>query len=118
MGTLSDHLTHLSSTLICMSESTLSTWLEREIRKRGNLSTFAEEIGTSPSVVSRWVRGERRPSPRHCDNIADVLMVDRDFVLDLAGYRPTEEKFAPDDLREKIAQRVRRVNLGFQLTAT
>lgn len=43
MGTLSDHLTHLSSTLICMSESTLSTWLEREIRKRGNLSTFAEE---------------------------------------------------------------------------
>jgi len=60
-------------------------------------SDFARRLDVSPAVVNRWVLGQRIPSPRYCDLIADALNVDLDIVLFQAGHRPLEKRLDPDD---------------------
>lgn len=95
-----------------MSKTEFGRWLAERLRGREwTNSDLARRMGTSPSVVSRWVRGERVPDPESCDKIADVLGVDVDLVLTLAGHRPAIEPLAPDDERRELMGYVKRLRL-------
>ncbi len=69
---------------------TFGTWLKRQLmRQEGmNQSDLARKVGTSPGLVSDWLRDVRIPSPESCDKIADALGLDIDEVLVRAGHRP------------------------------
>lgn len=69
--------------------ASFGAWLESQLlRREWNQSDLARRIDVRPSVVSRWIRNERVPSPASVGRIADVLMVDVDDVLTRAGHRP------------------------------
>jgi hypothetical protein len=55
------------------------------------------------------VRGERVPGTRSVDKIADVFGLRVDDVLTIAGHRPNVDALDPDDPRELLAARVRRM---------
>jgi len=65
-------------------------WLLSQIKARGmNQTEFAAKVGVKHPTVSRWVSG-RRPEAELIERIADVLVLDYDFVATKAGYRPRE----------------------------
>lgn len=75
-----------------MTDDTFGDWLRVQMARRGFSQTeLAERVGTTQSVVSRWVRNERVPDPSSCDRIADALGLDIDVVLAAAGHRPNIE---------------------------
>ena len=55
--------------------------------------------------------GSVEPSSRSCDLLADVLGVDLDLVLTLAGHRPGPEAPEPDDQRADIIALLERITL-------
>ena len=63
-------------------------------------------------AVSQWVNGSRIPDPKSVDRIADVLGVDLDTVLTLAGHRQHMGEPDPDDRPAAIAARLRRLKLS------
>ena len=68
---------------------TFAAWLDSQLRRREwSATTFAKKIGKPQGTVSRWLTGARIPDPDSCDRIADVLFVDPDEVLVIAGHRP------------------------------
>jgi transcriptional regulator with XRE-family HTH domain len=95
-----------------MSDGAFPDWLKHELlRREWNMSDFARRAGISPSVIGRWVRGERIPDPQSCDLIADTLGVDVDRVLVLAGHRPNLEDLPLTEEQTAIMALVRRVKL-------
>lgn len=79
-------------------------WLHGQLRRREMRPVeLARRMGKSPTSVSRWLAGDRRPDSRSCDILADVFGVDPDFVLTLAGHRPgAPPKDAVDPLGDLI----------------
>lgn len=95
-----------------MSEGAFPVWLKTELaRREWNMSDLARRLEISPSVVGRWVRGERMPAPESCDLLADALGVDVDRVLVLAGHRPDIEAIPVDDTHATIQALLRQVDL-------
>jgi transcriptional regulator with XRE-family HTH domain len=87
-------------------------WLRGQLRRRGwNAAELARRLQVPSGTISRWMTGERQPSSRSCDLLADVLGVDLDFVLTLAGHRPGPEATGPDDQRAAIIALLERINL-------
>ena len=76
-----------------------------------NAAELARRLQVPSGTISRWMTGERQPSSRSCDLLADVLGVDLDLVLTLAGHRPGPEMDAPDDQRAAIVALLERINL-------
>jgi transcriptional regulator with XRE-family HTH domain len=100
----------VSSTSDNMSRHEFAVWLQRQLQRREmTQADFARRLNTSSGVVNRWIREERTPSPANCDLIADVLHVDRDEVLALAGHRPLDLELAPDDPRRDLKALIDRV---------
>jgi hypothetical protein len=58
------------------------------------------------------------PDPAGCDLIADVLGVDRDEVLAIAGHRPRDEELAPDDPRRDLFALMKRIKWNDERTGT
>lgn len=88
----------------------IASWLRRELlRREWSQADFARRVHASTGNVSNWLSGKRRPMPESCDRIADVMFVDRDFVLALAGHRPLDEPVDADDPGTRIAALVPRV---------
>lgn len=72
-----------------MGRPEFSAWLSHQLKQKGlSQSEFARRVKTSTGSVSMWVNGQRVPDPASCDRIADVLFVDVDEVLAIAGHRP------------------------------
>jgi transcriptional regulator with XRE-family HTH domain len=72
-----------------------------------NQSEFAQAVGVDHSVVSRWITGDRTPSPAMVQHMAQTLGVDEDALLQCAGYRrgpPREPSLEQADLIAKIRQ--------------
>lgn len=75
------------------SQLTLGEWLEDRLHEgRWTRDRFGREIGYSGSAVKSWIEGNRQPSERACDAIADLLGVPRNFVRELA-----ERPLLPDE---------------------
>jgi transcriptional regulator with XRE-family HTH domain len=79
---------------------------------------FRHKSGFSSSTVSQWLNAKRVPSPASCDVIADVLHVDRDKVLALAGHRPPDVELAPDDPIADLNAMLRRIAWDDERIAT
>lgn len=95
-----------------MVSETFPNWFREQLRRRDwNMSDFSRRSGFSTGVVGHWARGSRVPSPESCDRIADVLGVDVDTVLTLAGHRPAVEPLALDDPAARLSALLRRVEL-------
>ncbi len=58
-----------------------------------------------------WVSGDRNPSPRSIDRIADVFAVDVDFLLTLAGHRPLDLDDERDVVKREIMPLLRKLDL-------
>jgi transcriptional regulator with XRE-family HTH domain len=88
------------------------TWLRAQLRRRGwNAAELARRLQVPSGTISRWLTGERQPSSRSCDRLADVLGVDLDLVLTLAGHRPGVETITPDDQRAALIALLERIDL-------
>jgi transcriptional regulator with XRE-family HTH domain len=81
-------------------------WVRSQLRRREwTEADLTRRLGVSTGAVSRWMRGDRRPSTHSCDLIADAFGVDTDLVLSLAGHRPAAKEPDDDrDLRSLIAK--------------
>jgi transcriptional regulator with XRE-family HTH domain len=87
-------------------------WLQEELhQRRWRAVDLARRLEVPNGTISRWLSGERQPSPRYCEMLADVLGVDADYVLTLARHRLPSVAIAPDDPRQRIIALVERINL-------
>lgn len=87
-----------------MASSQFPAWFRDQLKRREwTYADFARKSGVGPSMVSFWARGERVPSPQSCDIIADVLLVDVDEVLSLAGHRPPIASDDPPEIADLFA---------------
>lgn len=87
-------------------------WLRQQLaRREWKQADFARRSGFNTGRVSYWMTGKDVPSPESCDRIADILGVDVDTVLTLAGHRPHIDEPAPDDQAAMLCAKVHRINL-------
>lgn len=87
-------------------------WFARQLDRKGwGRSEFSGSSGVPVRTVGAWLTGDRVPGSKSCDRIADVLGVDVDTVLTLAGHRPHIDEPAPDDELAAIFSRIRRLKL-------
>lgn len=85
-----------------MTTERFPIWLARQLDRRNWSQTdLAKKVGTNSSVVSRWVRGERIPSTRSVEKIAEAFDVDPDYVLAISGHRPNDLD-DEDELKEEL----------------
>jgi transcriptional regulator with XRE-family HTH domain len=68
---------------------TLTDLLEllKQRRMCSNDMHLARLLGVTPSTLSHYRRGVRRPSLEHCDDLARLLEIDVDEVVALARGR-------------------------------
>lgn len=93
-----------------MSTSAFADWFRHQLQRRGwNQSDFARAADIPKPTVSTWYQGTRNPDPASCDLIADVLNLDVDTVLTLAGHRPAVEPIDPDDPLNELFGMMKRV---------
>lgn len=57
-----------------------------------------------------WLHNQRTPSTSSSDKIADVLGVDADLVLAMAGHRPLDDEIDPESVAARIMSLVARVH--------
>lgn len=85
-------------------------WLRRQIARRDWKSAeLARRAGVSSAMVSRWINGIDVPSPESCIRIAEVMNIDPDDVLGIAGHRIPDRPVPPDDPISEIARMMRRM---------
>lgn len=87
-------------------------WLERELAAREwKPIDLARRINPEApanvaSSISRWMLGKRQPDPVSCAMLSEILGVDLDMVLELAGHRPHTAR-EEDELVLRIAAGLR-----------
>jgi transcriptional regulator with XRE-family HTH domain len=93
-----------------MVSSEFGLWFKRQLRlRRWTQADFSHEFHFSAAGVSRWITGERVPTPESCERIAEAFGVDVDLVLTQAGHRPAVEPIDPNDPVIGIIGLVKRV---------
>lgn len=102
-----------------METNNFGRWLQRQLDRRElTKSDFARALDRAPARVSEWLNGDRVPSTRSCDLIADALSVDLDTVLAVAGHRPMPDVLKADDPRSDLIAMIRRIELTPDRLAT
>ena len=96
-------------------------WFRAELRRRqwslSDLSRRLRQVrgdgepAPAPSVVSRWARGLRPPSPEPIKLVGEVFGADVDRLLTLAGHRSATEELVADDPRSRVVTLVKRTRL-------
>jgi transcriptional regulator with XRE-family HTH domain len=88
-------------------------WLVDQLRQRGwRAVELARRLGVPSGTVSRWLSGERTPTARSCDRLAEILGVDADLVLTTAGHRPASRPIPPSDSRDRIITLIERLDMS------
>lgn len=97
--------------VIVVAENKFPTWLAQELRRREwTQSDFARRMKIGTGSVAMWMTGTRNPSPRSLDRIADVLAVDVDFLLTLAGHRPKDLGGEDDIIKRELLPLMRQID--------
>jgi transcriptional regulator with XRE-family HTH domain len=66
----------------------LQLMIRNELDRRDwSISDLGRAIGSQPSLISRWMQGQR-PNPVSLDRIANVLALDVVKMMQLAGHLP------------------------------
>lgn len=89
-------------------------WLTAAIEARYETdSAFARAAGVSPSAVSRWTKGELRPTPKILERIAPALGVSAQTLSAIAypelGSDIPEASYQPPKLAHPLALDVERL---------
>lgn len=88
-----------------------ATWLRRQMdRREWSAADLARKLGVGNSTVAMWLRRERVPSPQSVDRVADVLRVDVDNLLSIAGHRPRVFDIDPDSPEAKLLPYIRAID--------
>ena len=96
--------------MLSLVSSEFGLWFKRQLRlRRWTQADFAHEFRFSAAGVSRWITGERIPTPESCERIAEAFGVEIDLVLTQARHRPAVEPIDPDDPVVGIIGLVKRV---------
>jgi transcriptional regulator with XRE-family HTH domain len=94
---------------VCAHES-FPAWLRHQLdRREWKPAELARRAGVSSAMISRWINGIDVPSPESCIRIAEVLNVDPDDVLGIAGHRIPDRPLPPDDPISEIYRMMRRM---------
>lgn len=81
----------------------VARYLDREMNRLGlSQSELARRIDVRPSVVNRWVNGERLPLPESIEALAEALNANPDRLLVMAGYRRNREELPETDPRHHL----------------
>jgi len=92
-------------------DRTFGQWLQHQLdRREWTKAEFARRLGVANGDVSRWVRDERVPSPASIDRIADVLGVDVDLALTMAGHRPPDLHVDPDSATAQLMPLIEKID--------
>ncbi len=86
----------------------LARFLHDALRQRNmSLRRFSQEVGISPSTLSRWLSGKQAPSPESCRKMAEALSLPPEQVLAWAGHLIPMRKADANNLPEfrEYAQR-------------
>lgn len=95
-----------------------SHWLHGQLlRRQWTAADLSRRLNMPSGTVSRWLSGERRPSPQSCDLLADAFQVNTDDVLALAGHRVPPQPLPPDDPKRRIITLVKRAPMSPQQAA-
>lgn len=74
----------------------LQNTIRDELARRGwTISDLARKIGSQPSLVSRWMQGQR-PNTESLALVAEALALDVRKLLVLAGHMPADEDDGKD----------------------
>lgn len=60
--------------------------------------------------MSAWINDRRRPDTASCDRIADVLFLDVDEVLAVAGHRPPDIGIDPDSATARLMPLIEQID--------
>jgi len=80
-----------------MAESRGSRRLARLLDKRGAQQDLAAELGTSPSVVLRWRRGDQKPDGLNRKSLEDELGIPWTWWDEPAVDEPAESESPAGD---------------------
>ncbi len=83
--------------------------LRQRRAQRGGLARLAETSGIGSPVLSRWERGETRPSPANLERLAPALGVPYEDLLKMCGYLPG----APAPLNQTLSALLSAVEAGW-----
>ena len=90
---------------------TFGQWLRWQLDRRDlRGADLARLLNTANGNVSRWLRDERVPSTESIERIADVLSLDIDTALTMAGHRPASIDLDPDSPTARLMPLIERVN--------
>ena len=88
---------------------TFSDWLKNELNIRGmSQADLARATGFSKQFISQLINETRKPSNDACKAIADVLMLDTQYVFRIAKILPPTRNEASPVVQE-IIQLVERI---------
>lgn len=90
---------------------TFAAWLESQLaRREWSPTEFARRLDMRHSAVSMWLSGQRVPTPKSIDRIADTLNLDVDTVLTIAGHRPPDYTVDPDSPEAELLPLIRKID--------
>ena len=94
-----------------MTDHDIASWLRHQLaRREWSGADLARRLDVSTGRVSEWTSGKRRPNPRTCIHLADVLGMDPDQVLAIAGHRVHPEPL--DDPKADLIALIRQADLS------
>lgn len=78
--------------------SVFSNWLQSAIAGRGwQAADLARALDVNPSLVSKWLSDEAKPSRRMTAKLCIVFRVPADYLLPLIDYTDAIDQMAPPD---------------------
>jgi transcriptional regulator with XRE-family HTH domain len=101
----------MASKIMLRDRKPFAQWLRQWLaRNRIKVSEFEQSIGAAHGMASHWLNARRSPSPRYIEKIAAYTGEDVDFLLTMAGYRPTTLEITDDaDPRVRLIAKVRQI---------
>lgn len=120
MAALYIHLDAPSTTVDSeMATNEFGRWLQHQLDRRGwKQADLARKMPATTGTISHWITGKRIPDPASCDLIADVLGIDIDVVLGVAGHRPNVQALDPDSVEAELSGLVHRIAWTEERAAT
>lgn len=93
--------------------SAFSDWFRGKLAEYGeDKGEFVERSGFPPRTVTSWFNGERLPSARNADTIADLLNERREVVWELAGHlAPEPDEILVTDVRYPVVTMLQKIDV-------
>lgn len=86
-------------------------WLRTQLVAKGwSQADLARTMGRRPIVISNWISGRQRPTPRSCEAISQALDVSYAVVLRHAGHPVPDDMLVPDEMEDQLVSSWRQLS--------